>query len=196
MICRTSHIVRWGAHVSTMPQYFDFGSVGGEGTSLKLRQTAWSIFRRTICAEPPSFRPFRPIAKSAASISQISRYAFTFTAASSICLNWLGLWFGETGAIITAHTKLTLVALKIPSGTATINGCVTPISLSKRLVGGAAQTMEDSSRLFLALHRREFVRRVHSNVLADSMNDEIDEIAGNLLSYRSEAFVSPPRWLE
>jgi hypothetical protein len=58
---------------------------------------------------------------------------------------------------------------------------------------GAAQTMEESSRLFLALHRREFVRRVPSNVLADSMNDEI---AGNLLSYRSEAFVSPPRWLE
>ena len=61
---------------------------------------------------------------------------------------------------------------------------------------GVAQTMEDSSRLFLALHRREFVRQVHSNALADSMNDEIDEIAGNLLSYRSEAFVSPPRWLE
>ena len=32
---------------------------------------------------------------------------------------------------------------------------------------GAAQTMEESSRLFLALHRREFVRRVPSNVLAD-----------------------------
>jgi hypothetical protein len=52
---------------------------------------------------------------------------------------------------------------------------------------GVAQTMEDSSRLFLALHRREFVRQVHSNVLADSMNDEI---AGNLQSYCWQAELS------
>jgi hypothetical protein len=57
---------------------------------------------------------------------------------------------------------------------------------------GLAQIMEDSSRLFLALHRREFVHQVHSNVLADSMNDEI---AGKQ-SCRGEAFGSPPRWLE
>ena len=35
------------------------------------------------------------------------------------------------------------------------------------------------------------MRQVHSNVLADSMNDEI---AGNLLTYRSEAFVHPDGW--
>ena len=110
MICRTCSSFDGVSYVSTMTRYFGsrsrrwgFTEVAPGGmvdfSSHYLRSTAVVSTDSTVC--------FRPITKGTASRTQISRDAFTSTAASSICLNWLGLWFWETAAIITAHTKLT-----------------------------------------------------------------------------------------
>jgi hypothetical protein len=151
MICRTCISFDGVSHVSTMPRYFGscwrrwgFTEVAPGGmvdfSSHYLRSTA---VVSTNC--------FRPITKGTALRTQISRDAFTSTAASSICLNWLGLWLGDTVAIITAHTTLTPAVLKDRVRGHCYQWLRRPFVIKAFSWRGVAQTMEVSSRLFLGI---------------------------------------------